>query len=166
MLAQDLAQPCLARIERLLEERLAVDVEQVEDLVRDRDTDVPSLLESGSGLEQREGWPTRVVERHDLAVDDRLPGVDPVGRSSREVGEVARGIVAVARPEPSLAGPNDGLDAVTVPLDLEEPGRIVEWMIGQGRRHRRDEVGHGDAWAASARHPPRVPRRSAVDCRP
>ena len=77
VLAQDLAQPRLASLERLVEQRLTVEEEEVEDLVDDGHVVVAALLEAGPRLEQREGGSPRVVERDDLAVHDRVRGGDP-----------------------------------------------------------------------------------------
>ena len=166
VVAQDGAQPDLAFVERDVEHRLAVEEEEVEDLVDDGHRDVAALLEAGPRLEQRERRSAGLVERDDLAVDDGLLRVDPVRWCRREVREVARGVAAIPGPQPRLAAADDRLDTIAIPLDLEEPVVIAERSLRKGRRHRRDEVGHRDARMARARHAPRVPLHGAVDCRP
>jgi len=138
---QALAQEPLALLERDVEQRAAVEVQEVEGLVHDRHVRVLPPPEAGPCLEQRERRAAGLVERDHLAVQDRLARLDPVGRAG-QVREVARGVPAVACPEPDPPVTHHGLDAIAVPLDLEEPVRIAEGALGQRRGHGRHEVGH------------------------
>ena len=92
-------------------------------------------------LQQAEARPPLGVERDHLAVDDRLARVDP-GSLARELGEIAGRVQLVAGPDPGATVTHDRLDAIAVPLDLEQPVGVVEGGVGKGRLHRRDEVGH------------------------
>ncbi len=119
----------LAVLERDVEQQPAIEVEQVERLV----DEVRGALVAGPLLEQAEVGATGVVEGDDLAVDDRLLGVDP-GRRSQEPREVRLGVLEVAGPRPDLAVVDDRLDAVAVPLDLEQPVRVAERPWSPGSR--------------------------------
>ncbi len=90
-------------------------------------------------LEEREvGSPGR-VERDDLAVEDRVLGRDPLRRRWQQPREVGRRVVTVPGVDPDLAVGEDRLDPVAVPLDLEQPVRIVERAVGQRGQHRLEE---------------------------
>src|SRR5918992_1952297 len=156
--AQPAVEEPLALLERHGEQRLAVEVEQVEGLVHDlgRFTaplaagDAPGA-DAGVVLEEAEPGAALLVERDDLTADDRLGCVDPAAGPG-QVGEVRRGVLVSAGPQADLAVADNGLNTVAVPLDFEEPVRIAERPRRQGRAHGRDEVRHA-----------RVARRRQVD---
>ena len=82
-----------------------------------------------------------LVERHDLAVHDRLAGVDP-RRRVEQPREVGLGVVAVAGEQLRLAVAHDRLDAVAVPLELVQPVLVAERLGRQRRLHRLEVAGH------------------------
>ena len=85
----------LAVLERDIEERAAVQVEEVEGLVHEPGR----LLVAKLGLEQAEIRASVVVEGDDLTVDDGLVGLDPARRRRQQPREVGLGVVEVPRPE-------------------------------------------------------------------
>ena len=131
------AEQALAILERDVEQKPAVEVEQVERLVQE--TADARLAELG--LEEREVRAAVLVDGHDLAVDDRLLRLDP-GRWRQQAREVGLGVLETARPEVDLAAVDDGLDAEAVELDLVQPVRVAERRRGEGRQHRVDALGH------------------------
>ena len=150
------AQQRLALVQRDAEQRLAVQVEQVEDpvdqrnggplLARERLGFWPSATggdlqppQAGPLLEPAERWPAMLVERHDLAVDHRILRLYPRSGPG-QVRKVGRGVLPVARPDPRASLMDDRLDAIPVPLDLEEPVRRAEGRIDRRREHGRDEI--------------------------
>ena len=175
MRSQAVLQQALALLERHVDERSPVEVEQVEDLVDDRRR--LALLagsrrapgpDARSVLEEAETRPARLVERHHLAVDDRLASLDP-RRVPGERRKVVSGVLATPGPESCRPVPHDRLDPIAIPLHLEEPIRVVERARRQGGVHRLDEVGHrglaGRGEIDLARRSRRVggePRRDAV----
>jgi len=84
-----------------------------------------------------------LVERHHLAVDDRVGRADPGGAGGCQLGEVVGGVVVIAGPQPDRAVRHDGLDPVPVELHLEQPVVVAERGVDRGREHRRDEAGEG-----------------------
>ena len=142
--AQDAGEEAAPFLERFVDERSAVKMKQVEDLVDERGRLGGHSPPLDPGLEQRKiGFASR-VESDDLAIDDRPARVEP-GRRIEERPEVARRVLLAAGPESNALAVHDGLDAETVPLDLEQPVRIVEGRTDQRREHRRDEFGRHDA---------------------
>ncbi len=160
-LAQDRAQDPLAFFQGDLEQGQAVEVEQVERLVDERGGRGLGQVRRGlrgrrpghpSGpaaaaephaealLEQAEVRPALRIEGDDLAIDHGFAGVEPVGRAE-QAGKVGRAVLAVAGVQAGPLIADDGLDPVAVPLDLEQPVRIVEAAAGQGGHHRLDEAG-------------------------
>ena len=139
--AEDAGEESAALLERFVEERPAVEVEQVEDLVDERGRLVGHSPPLDPRLEEGEVGFAALVESDDLAVDDRLARVEP-GRRIEERPEVARRVLLAARPESDAVTVDDRLDAETVPLDLEQPVGPVERRAHERREHRRDE-----AWA-------------------
>ncbi len=106
MRTESRAEEALPLLERDLEQRPPVEVKQVEGLVDGRRRRTRALragratrADAGPILEEAEARPPGLVERDHLAVDDRVPRLDPLG-GPRELGEVARRVLAVARPEP------------------------------------------------------------------
>ena len=141
--SEDPGEQPAALLERLVEERPAVEVEKVEHLVDERRRlggRSPSL---DPGLEQREVGLAMGVERDHLAVDDRILGGDP-GRRLEERPEVPlRRVLLAAGPQPDSTAVDDRLDAEAIPLDLEQAVGIVERPADERREHRRDEAGLG-----------------------
>ena len=100
-LLQHRAQESFAVLERHAEQRSSVEVEQIERLVderagRRRAASVPDPPLADPLLEQGEVGPAGLVERNDLAVDDRLVRVDPAS--------AARGGSGSRSPRPSGCG--------------------------------------------------------------
>ncbi len=148
VLAQLPAEEALALLERHVEQRSTVEVEQVECLEDDRGRRSRALRagnaprpDAGPILQEAEPGPPLLVEGDHLAVHDRLPRVDPRRRPGK-VREVARGVLAVAGPQAGVAVPDDRLHPVAVPFHLEQPVGVVERPRREGRAHGRDEVGH------------------------
>ena len=138
MLLEHAPQQPLAVLERDVQQRPTVVVEQVERLV----DEARRFLVTELGLEQAEVRSTLVVERHDLAVDDGLIGLDPAWRVEQP-REVRLGVVEVPRQDPRPTAIDQGLHAKPVPLDLEQPVRVIERLAREGRQHRLDALGHG-----------------------
>ena len=157
VVTQHAAQEALALLERHVGQHPPIEVDQVEDVVDDGRDEVvvalpglvrvgrprPEAPHAGAVLEQAEGRAAFAVESDHLAVENRRLGLDPRRLRSGEVGEVARGVLLVACPEPDLAVVDDRLDTVPVELQLEQPIGIVERRVAHGRLHRLDEVGEG-----------------------
>ena len=152
---EDLRETRLAVVEWLVEERGAIDVQQVEHLVHE-------LAAGGlaqARLEQREVRLAVTVEAHDLAIEDRRLRAEPRGWGEERT-EVARGVLPATRPHRHAAAVDHGLHAEAVPLDLVEPVRVVEAGRPQRGQHGVDEVGQripcasarawAHAWKASS----------------
>ena len=118
---------CTALVERQVEERPAVELEQVEDKVREP---------AASLLQEREARPALAVEGDHLAVHhavvvakrlrERLRyGVEPLGQ-----------VLAAAAREGRAAAIDASDDAVAVPLHLEEPPVAGRNRVGRGGQHR------------------------------
>ena len=155
----DQPEEALALLERDIQQRLPVEVEQVECLEHERDRP-PGPAGADPLLQQAEVRPTVVVERDHLAVHDGLARLDPRWRR-QEAREVGLRVVAVAREQTHLAVADDGLHAVPVPLDLEQPVLVTERLRGQGREHRLDVARHrslAGAGQVDLRGRGRVPR--------
>src|SRR4029077_14918424 len=121
--------------------RSAVEVEEVEDLVHERrGRDGRSAPALDPGLEQGEVGFAVLVERDDLAVDDRPACIEPGGRIE-ERPEVARGVLLATRPQPDVAVIDERLDPEAVPRDLEHTVRLVEGWTDERPQHRGIEGG-------------------------
>ena len=79
--AKDAGEESAALLERLVEERSAVEMKEVEDLVDERCRLVGRSPPLDPCLEEGEVGLAVLVESDDLAVDDRLARVEPVGGS-------------------------------------------------------------------------------------
>jgi hypothetical protein len=130
---EDGAKELLAALEWHAKERASVEEQQVERLV-----DEALRGAAGCLLEEAEVGQAVLPIATDLAFDDRLAGVDP-GRLRQELREVCLGVVAVSGEHLRGAVVDDRLDAVAVPLDLEEPVVVAEGPVAEGRGHRLDE---------------------------
>jgi hypothetical protein len=144
-LAEDAPQQPLPILERDAQQGPSVEVEQIEDLVhepRRRTLARPAGSEPADRLlEQPEIGRAVLFERDDLAVDDRLSSRDP-RRRGQETREVGRAVQPPSRVHPDRAVVHDRFDPIAVPLDLEQPVRVVEGgRLGESREHRRDEAG-------------------------
>src|SRR6185295_13508033 len=81
-------------------------------------------------LEQGEVRLAVAIEGDDLAVEDRVRRPEP-RRRRQERAEVAGRVLAAAGPQAHVAVAHDGLDPEPVPLDLVEPGRVVERLADE-----------------------------------
>ena len=128
---QDRGQQLLALLQLRLHQVVAVKVEQIEDVIHDgnivaRALDaVAARADSGALLHQAERGPALLVERDNLAVENRGARFDVVADGT-QLG-IGRGqIVLVARDQAQRAAVEEGDRAIAVPLDLVEPLRVVE----------------------------------------
>ena len=137
MVLEHAPEQALAVLERDVEERSTIEIEQVEDLVHE----TGRLLVAELRLEEAEVGPAVVVDGHDLAIDDGLLGLDPASRRAEEPREIGRRVVEVARQDPALAVVDDRFDAEAVPLDLEQPVLVVESLVRERGEHRLDLLG-------------------------
>ena len=133
MVPEHAAQEALAILERHIEQRSTIEVEQIERLVHDAGGGRVAEF----GLQEAEVGSAFVIERDHLAIDDGLRRFDPA-RRVEELGEVGRRILEVARPDADLPVIEHGLDPKAVPLDLEQPVLVVERLAREGRQHRID----------------------------
>ena len=137
MVLQHAPQQPLAILERDVQQRPTIEVQQVEGLVHEP----ARLLVPELGLQQAEVGPAVLVEGHDLAVDDGLARLDPAAGCTEQAREVRLRVVEVPRQDPDLAVVDDGLDPEPVPLDLEQPVVVVERLGRERRQHRLDVLG-------------------------
>jgi hypothetical protein len=126
---------------------VAVELEQVEDEIGDRHggrpanrlgavVDVHALLHAG------EAGVALGVERHDLAVEDRLVPVQHLGQAG-QLGEPLGDLDAVGAAHLHRAvGVDAGHDPHAVPLDLEGPAVLV--LAGERAGRRLHRLGQGD----------------------
>ena len=131
---EQLLEPSPALGQRQVDRRLAVDLEHVEHLVREPAAPL---------LHRREARPAVRVERHDLAVDDRVGRAQRLGELLRHDREPLRQVVASARDELGFAAAHVGEGPIPVPLRLELPALAARQLLRQGREHR--PVGCGAA---------------------
>jgi hypothetical protein len=142
---------------RLVEQRAAVEVEQVEEDVGDRvlrrgPPHRPVTRQVHPGLQALEARAPVGAEGHDLAVEDRL--VRPEGPAQVAQLGVARGeVVAVARLEAQAPALGVADRPHAVPLDLDRPASLLRARrkFARARQHRLDLVGQ--------RHVVRILRR-------
>src|SRR2546421_39839 len=111
---EQLQQPLAPFGERQVDQRLALDLEQVEEVVDDR----RALL---SLLHRREARPALLVECADLSVDHAVRGLQRLGQLLGDVGEALGVVLVLARAQLGLAAGDPRDDPVAVPLDLELP---------------------------------------------
>ncbi len=137
MLPQHALEQAFAVLERDVQQRPPVQVEEVERLV-----DEPGrTLLTEFRLEQAEVGTSVLIKGDDLPVDDRLLGFDPAWRADK-VREVGLGVLEATGPGLDLAVVEDDLHAETVPLDLEQPVVVVEGLARQRGEHRFDVLRH------------------------
>ena len=146
-------------LERLVDQGSAVEVEEIEGLEHEGGLHRGAIGRTAATadpiLEQREIGLAVLVERDDLAVDDRLARGDPC-RRLEEGAEVAGGILLATGPQPSLTAVNDRLDPKAVPFHLEQPVGVVEGRRDERREHRGHEcqpvrLSHGGSCGAGQR---------------
>ena len=126
---EQLLQQLPALRQRTVEDRLAVELEHVEELVHDRRPGLP-LLHGG------EARAAVLVECAHLTVDDAVGGLDRAGERLGDLGKAAGEVVPVAREEPRLAAAHVAECAIAVPLHLEEPVVPGGERVCQSREHR------------------------------
>src|SRR6266498_1553313 len=126
---EELLQPLAALDEGEVDERLAFDLEQVEDVVDERRSRLP-LLHGG------EARAARLVEGADLAVEHAVGCLDGLRDLLGDVRETSREVVAVPAREDRLARRDLRDRAVAVPLDLEGPARAARSVLRERREHR------------------------------
>ena len=136
-----------ALLERDLAPVFAVEVKQVERIVQDRNVGLSGRslaagTKAGALLHQAERRFTLFIERDDLAVEDRVFGLDE-SRQIPQFGIAARQLILIARDQPhrSLFDERDG--TVAIPLNFKEPVRTVERLIDGLGQHAVDRRGHG-----------------------
>src|SRR5581483_7501835 len=105
-------EPRAAVAERQVDERLALELEQVEGLVHDRRPGLPLL-------HRREAGAPLLVERADLAVEHAVRSLQSSRNRGRDSAETLRQVVAVSADQPCFAAAQIGDGSVAVPLDLE-----------------------------------------------
>jgi hypothetical protein len=135
-----------SRRSRYVHQRVPVEPQQVEDQVRDGvgGRQPPHGVLGGqvhAALELLEARTAGVVERHHLAVEDRLaPGQRPPELA--QLGVAGRDVVPVAalEPQPAALGVADRPHAV--PLDLVRPALVVGGQVAEAGEHRLDLLRH------------------------
>src|SRR5215472_17766441 len=122
---QDGGEFSFALLERNLAPVFAVEVQQVERIVHDRDVglsrrSLAAWTKSGALLHQAERRFALFIEGDDLAVEDRVVGPDE-SRQILEFGIAAGQLILIPRNQPdrSLFDECDG--TVAVPLNFKEP---------------------------------------------
>src|SRR4051794_23214615 len=121
-----------------VDRRVAVDLEHVEHFVR---------KPSAPLLHRREARPAVRVERHDLAVDDRVGRSQRLGELLRYDRESLRQVVAPARDELGLAAAYVREGPVAVPFRLVLPALATGQLLRQRREHRAVDAAAG-RWCA------------------
>ncbi len=129
-------QPLPALRQRKPDERLRVELEQVED---DEDQ------RAGALLEEREPGTAAVVERADLGVEHRIRRTRPKLCRSRRRLEARGQVVAVPAGKRRLTARDRDERAEAVPLGLVDPAFAAGEHLGRGREHGRvpDRALHG-----------------------
>ena len=132
-----------AALVRLGEERLGVEVEEVEGdeghryLLRAA-ADRLGPREAHALLKRLKAGPALGVERHDLAVQDRRPSAERVGEPG-QLGVAVACVLAAPRRDAERSALAVGQSSHAVPLDLERPA-LVLGRHGRRRREHRLEV--------------------------
>ena len=130
-----LLEPLAPAAPGLGDERLAVELEQVEDDVGDV---------ALAALEELEARDAVFVERAQLPVEHAIGARERVGQGLGDRAVLALQCFAVARPQAHVVALNARDRAESVPLDLEAPGFAGGHVLRRSREHRR--VGWGVAW--------------------
>ena len=131
--ADDRGKACPALVERTLEQRLAVDMEQVEGEI----DDAMSLMR-GAVLKRLERGHTGAIDGHDLAIDQHaLRGHSRGGRSDLRVG--AGKVLVVAGFEADVRAVLPDQRAVAIQLELVKPLVSCREHVARTGDHRLDE---------------------------
>ena len=126
VLVYELLQPRVPLLERQVDERLALELEQVEEVVDER----PRPL-----LHRREARAPLLVERADLAVEHAVGGAKRARERPRHLLESRSEVVAVPARERHLSPADAGERTEAVPLHLEQPAGAVRRVLGGGGEH-------------------------------
>ena len=129
-LVQKLLQSLAPLLEREVDDRLALHLEQVEDEVDDRRAGLALL-------HRREARPALVVQGADLAVDDAVRGLEGLDELLRHVLEALRVVLILSRAQLGLAAGDGRDDPVPVPFDLVDPAVSPGHLVGERGQHRR-----------------------------
>ena len=131
-LVQQLLEPRAPLRERQIDHRLAVHLEQVEEVVDDRR---PGL----ALLHRREARAAFLVERADLAVHDAVRSLQRFRQLLGDVGEPLGVVLVLAGTQLRLAAGHARDDPIAVPLDLELPVLAARHalLVLERREHRR-----------------------------
>ncbi len=117
-------------MERKVDQRPALHLEHVEDVVDERRAGLPLL-------HGREAGPALVVERAELAVEDAVRRAERARQCARHRPEPLGQIVAApARQRGALTRHQPRQRPVAVPLDLVQPPVSRRHVLGRRRRHR------------------------------
>ena len=127
-LVEQLLEPLAPLLDRELDDRLALDFEQVEEVVDDRRAAL-ALLHGG------EARPPLLVERADLAVDHAVGRLQRLDELFRDVLEALGVVLVLPGSELGLSARDRRDDPVAVPLDLEEPVVALRHRVGQRGEH-------------------------------
>ena len=131
-----------------VDERAAVEVEQVEDQVGDGAVGHPAphggrRSEVHAALKALEAGPAVLVEGDDLAIEHRLPGAERAAERA-QLGVVRGDLAKVAALQSQLAALAVGDRAYAVPLELVCPSVLVGRQAGgEGGEHRLQLARHG-----------------------
>src|SRR5882724_1562597 len=143
-------QKSFARRDHLLEKRfsplqwrchqvVSVEVEQIKSIIDDTDLRIarstrPRTGHSCSLLHQAEGRTPFFIQRHHFTIEDGVLHRQRLHRL-RDLRKFARQVILVARNQSRPSIIDECHRTITVPLDLIQPLRIVEWLFHQRRQH-------------------------------
>src|SRR2546421_6783768 len=125
-----LGQHSLAILQRNPAQVIAVDIDQVEDVIQDGNfssgSHMPAMLpDTGSLLHEAERSPPLFIQSDDLTIQNRVLHFDQLWQIP-QLGILSCQIVLVTSNQPNPAFFDKSNDAVTVPLDLEQPVGIIK----------------------------------------
>src|SRR3954454_3571335 len=83
-----------------------------------------------------------VVERDDLAVEERLAGTHGLSQPAGDLGILRRDVAQVAALEADAAGLAVGQGTHAVPFELEGKARFLAWQLAEAGHHRPNSRGH------------------------
>ena len=124
---EQVAQPLVPLGEGQVDQRLALDLEHVEDVEDER---CAALLHGG------EARAALLVQCADLAVQDAVRRAHRLGEAARDRAEPLGQVLVAPATELGLAAAHRDDRAVAVPLDLEEPAPAGRELLGERREHR------------------------------
>src|SRR5207248_3417891 len=131
---EQLLEPPAALGQRQVDQRLALELEQVEDEVDER---CPGL----ALLHRREARPALLVERANLAVEHAVRRLQRFRDLLCHLREALRQVVALSAGERRLCLGHAREGAEAVPLDLEQPAGPLRRLLLERRQHRRVVTG-------------------------